>query len=373
MAKKERASAMDFLSGLSEDTIAKNISVNSIRPDPNQPRKEFDEEQINNLAASIKEVGVLQPITLRETDEQIPYIILDGECRWRAAQKAGLEEIPGYLRNDITGNQVALSQIIANANRNDLTDIELARSIQAVLDNNPQLKKKDVAALFNRPNSFISRLIAMLDETWEPLVKEGIIKSANVLERLKSLNKTGQEKLITQARTERRAISRADIDELLSNKQANFSDQDLVDKLSNEIEAGLPLTADLNVNSDFNNVEPDTSTSIISKSKNSHDNISKYTPDDVSNKFEAEEYESAQPSTSKEVSGKNQNAVASKAVILKLTIDELERLIPFFVDKDKQIEITCNEQMAKQLLQNLGSGDINDATNYTDLVKELIA
>lgn len=377
MTKKERASAMDFLSGLSESPpIAINISIKSIRPDPNQPRKEFDEEKLNNIAASIKEVGILQPITLRETNEEIPYIILDGECRWRAAQKAGLEEIPGFLRNDLTGDQVALSQIIANANRNDLTDIEMAKSIQAVLNNNLQLKKKDVAALFNRPNSFISRLLAMLDKAWEPLVEEGIIKLANVLERLKSLDTTEQEELIMRARTENRAISRADIDELLSNKRANKTnilDQNLIGKLSTEIKAELPLTADLNINSDLDNFDHNASTSITSKPKDSYDNISEQTPNDVSNQFEAEEYDPAQPPTSEEVSGKDQNAICFKPVVLKLTIDELERLIPFFVDKDKQIEITCNEQTAKQLLQNLGSSHIDDASNYTDLVKELIS
>lgn len=373
MAKKERASAMDFLSGLSESPIAKNIPIHSIRPDPNQPRKEFDDEQINNLAASIKEVGVLQPITLRETDEEIPYIILDGECRWRAAQKVGLEEIPGFLRNDLTGNQVALSQIIANANRNDLTDVELARSIQTALDNNPQLKKKDIAALFNRPNSFISRLLAMLDKAWEPLVGEGIIKSASVLERLKSLDKTEQEELIIQARTEHRAISRADIDELLENKRtekANLQQQSYVDEVSTEIEDELKPATDSNIGSSFDNFKDNPSISNVDKSERSYSDVSDHTPDDISNEFK--EAETAQPPTSIEVSGKNQNTIVSEAVVLKLTIDELERLMPFFADKNKQIEITCNEQTAKDLLQNLGSTDIDNTANLTELVKELI-
>ena len=82
--------------------------------------------------------------------------------------------------------QVELAQVVENTQRADLTDVELARRIQRLLDNT-KIKKKDLAAKLDRKPSYISRLLAMLDAAWKPLVDEGIITSAGVLERFKAL------------------------------------------------------------------------------------------------------------------------------------------------------------------------------------------
>ena len=162
------------------------FAVTAIRPDPEQPRTEFDQERHDNLVASINEMGVLQPLLLRETGENPPYEIIAGERRWRAAKAAGLAEVPGFIRNDLTREQVELAQVVENTQRADLTDVELARRIQRLLDNT-KIKKKDLAAKLDRKPSYISRLLAMLDAAWKPLVDEGIITSAGVLERFKAI------------------------------------------------------------------------------------------------------------------------------------------------------------------------------------------
>lgn len=100
------------------------ISLSDIEPNPNQPRREFDEEALSELAASIREIGIVQPITLRQTSDG-RYQIIAGERRWRAAKIAGVETIPAYIRtaNDETIMEMAL---VENIQREDLNAIEIA-------------------------------------------------------------------------------------------------------------------------------------------------------------------------------------------------------------------------------------------------------
>jgi ParB family transcriptional regulator, chromosome partitioning protein len=130
------------------------IAVADFQPDPNQPRKEFDPEQIDNLVESIRKVGILQPLLLPETSATPPYQIIEGERRWLAAQSVGLEEVLVYVKRDLSSEEISLAQVIANANRTDLTDFELAIAIHALLDAQ-KLKKREVAVLINRSASVV--------------------------------------------------------------------------------------------------------------------------------------------------------------------------------------------------------------------------
>lgn len=100
------------------------IALSDIEPNPNQPRREFDEEALSELAASIREIGIVQPITLRQSSDG-RYQIIAGERRWRAANIAGKETIPAYIRtaNDETIMEMAL---VENIQREDLNAIEIA-------------------------------------------------------------------------------------------------------------------------------------------------------------------------------------------------------------------------------------------------------
>ncbi len=108
------------------------IPVDRIVPNPNQPRHEFDEDALEELAESIRQLGIVQPITLRQMDDE-SYEIIAGERRWRASKLAGLTTIPAYVRtaNDENMMQMAL---VENIQREDLNAIEVALAYQKLIE-----------------------------------------------------------------------------------------------------------------------------------------------------------------------------------------------------------------------------------------------
>lgn len=109
------------------------IKLSNIRPNKNQPRKEFDEDKIKALSDSIKNVGVLQPIVLKPTDEA-NYMIIAGERRYRASIMAGKEEIPAVIK-DIPVKDIMEIALIENLQREDLNAIEEALAYKSLIDN----------------------------------------------------------------------------------------------------------------------------------------------------------------------------------------------------------------------------------------------
>jgi ParB family chromosome partitioning protein len=124
--------SMDDLKTAGSSQISE-IEIGKIQPNPNQPRSVFDEEALNELAASIRALGIIQPITLKEvgTDK---YLIISGERRWRASQIAGLERIPAYIRTAADDNVVEMA-LIENIQREDLNSIEIALAYQKLIEN----------------------------------------------------------------------------------------------------------------------------------------------------------------------------------------------------------------------------------------------
>lgn len=108
------------------------ISVDSISPNPDQPRMTFDEEALGELAASIRELGIIQPLSLRKTGPDA-YQIIAGERRYRAARMAGLATVPAYIR---TANEAELTEmaLIENIQREDLNAIEIALTFKKLID-----------------------------------------------------------------------------------------------------------------------------------------------------------------------------------------------------------------------------------------------
>ena len=104
------------------------IAISQIEPNPNQPRREFDEEALQELASSIREIGIIQPVTLRQTGDG-RYQIIAGERRWRASQMAGLETIPAYIRT-VEDENVMEMALVENIQREDLNAIEIALAYQ---------------------------------------------------------------------------------------------------------------------------------------------------------------------------------------------------------------------------------------------------
>jgi len=108
------------------------VSIALIEPNPNQPRRDFDEESLQELADSIRQIGIIQPITLRDTG-QGTYTIIAGERRWRASQKAGLDSIPAYIRTVDDENMMEMA-LVENIQRQDLTALEIALAYQHLIE-----------------------------------------------------------------------------------------------------------------------------------------------------------------------------------------------------------------------------------------------
>lgn len=111
--------------GILKEDRYEEIEIDKIRPNPNQPRTMFDEGAIDELAQSIKETGIIQPILVVPEDDY--YKIIVGERRWRAAQKAGLRFVPAIVRNITTEKQLEIS-LIENIHREDLNPLEVAQA-----------------------------------------------------------------------------------------------------------------------------------------------------------------------------------------------------------------------------------------------------
>lgn len=108
------------------------IKIEDIKPNPNQPRRSFDEETLGELAASIKELGVVQPLSVRDMGDG-SYQIIAGERRWRAAGKAGLVSVPAYVRS-ASDSEVTEMALIENIQREDLNAIEVALAFKNLID-----------------------------------------------------------------------------------------------------------------------------------------------------------------------------------------------------------------------------------------------
>ena len=108
------------------------IDITQITPNPNQPRREFDEEALQELAGSIRELGIIQPITVRKLDGD-RYQIIAGERRWRASQLAGLAKIPAYIVTVEDQNAMEMA-LVENIQREDLNAIEIALAYQHLAD-----------------------------------------------------------------------------------------------------------------------------------------------------------------------------------------------------------------------------------------------
>ena len=116
------------------------ISIDLIEANPNQPRREFDEEALQELATSIREIGIIQPITLRQVDDN-RFQIIAGERRWRASQLAGLRAIPAYIRT-ISDESVMEMALVENIQREDLNAIEIALAYQHLLENDGMTQER---------------------------------------------------------------------------------------------------------------------------------------------------------------------------------------------------------------------------------------
>lgn len=135
------------------------VQISQIERNPNQPRREFDEEALQELANSIHELGIVQPITLRQIAEN-RYQIIAGERRWRASQLAGLTTIPAYIRT-INDENVMEMALVENIQREDLNAVEIALAYQHLLDNTGFTQEK-VAERVGKKRATVANFLRLL-------------------------------------------------------------------------------------------------------------------------------------------------------------------------------------------------------------------
>ena len=135
-----------------------HVEVDHIQPNPDQPRARFKDESIEELAASIKELGVLQPIVVHRQNDR--YVLVAGERRWRAAQRAGLDTIPAVVR-EVSSDGSLVEALVENIQREDLTPLEEAHAFKAILENTG-INQEALAKKVGKSRSTVSNSIRLL-------------------------------------------------------------------------------------------------------------------------------------------------------------------------------------------------------------------
>ena len=135
------------------------IAIDQIEPNPNQPRREFDQTALQELADSISAIGIIQPITLRQVDDN-RFQIIAGERRWRASQLAGLQAIPAYIRT-IKDENIMEMALVENIQREDLNAIEIALSYEHLLEQS-QMTQEEVSKRVGKSRTAITNYLRLL-------------------------------------------------------------------------------------------------------------------------------------------------------------------------------------------------------------------
>jgi ParB family chromosome partitioning protein len=142
-----------------EQTTYVEIPVDGIKPNPDQPRARFDDESLQELADSIIEMGVLQPVVVSRDEDGNHYLIA-GERRWRAARRAGLETIPAVVRGS-TGQTTLAEALVENLQRQDLTPLEEAHAYRQLLENTG-MNQDEVARRVGKSRPAVSNTLRLL-------------------------------------------------------------------------------------------------------------------------------------------------------------------------------------------------------------------
>lgn len=179
-----------------------DLPVASIVPNPHQPRVHFDEESLAELAASVREIGVLQPVLVRPGAEEGTYELVAGERRWRAARRAGLAVIPAIVRttDDLGSVERAL---VENLHRQDLTALEEASAYQQLVEDF-SLTHEQVASRVGKSRSAVTNTLRLLSlpPAIQALLADGRLSAGHAKALLGSPDRAFQEQLARRAAAE---------------------------------------------------------------------------------------------------------------------------------------------------------------------------
>ena len=200
MSKKGLGSGLSHL--IEQNMSANNqrevfdVSVGKIKPNPYQPRKTFDQKDLEELSDSIKENGLFQPILLRET--LVGYEIISGERRYRASKLAGLKTIPAIIY-DYTDQQMMEVALVENIQREDLSIVEEARSYQSLIDNLGYTQEQ-LANKVGKSRSHVANIIRLLklDDDILESVDKGLLSMGHVKVLITIDDKKRQHQIVDQ-------------------------------------------------------------------------------------------------------------------------------------------------------------------------------
>jgi ParB family chromosome partitioning protein len=191
--------------GGDSSTSLQDLPVAAIEPNPNQPRVHFDEESLADLAASIRELGVLQPVLVREA-EAGRYRLIAGERRWRAARRAGLDTIPAIIRD--TDELGSIEQaLVENLHRQDLTALEEAAAYQQLIEDF-ELTHDEVATRVGKSRVAVTNTLRLLQlpPTIQHLLADGRLTAGHARALLGTPDRGFQETLARRAVSEHLSV-----------------------------------------------------------------------------------------------------------------------------------------------------------------------
>ncbi len=228
------------------------VKITQVEPNREQPRKNFDEDALQELADSIKQFGLLQPILVQ--DRKTHYEIIAGERRWRAAKLAGLKEVPVIIR-DYTDQEIVEISLIENIQREDLNPIEEAQAYKRLLTEF-NLKQDEVAERVSKSRTAVTnsmRLLKLCDEVQQMIIDDML--STGHARALISIEDPEQQYMIAQKIFDEK-LSVRDVEKLVKNlnkpekpKKENQEDksldiiyQDIEEKLKQSLGTKVEIT-----------------------------------------------------------------------------------------------------------------------------------
>ena len=233
------------------DSPDKMVNISKVEPNPDQPRKNFSEDELEELSDSIKKIGIFQPILVQDKGDH--YMIVAGERRWRAALKAGLKEVPVIIKN-YTEEEIVIISLLENIQRVDLNPIEEAQTYKKLIDTY-KYKQDEVAEKVSKSRVAVTnsmRLLKLADEVQQMLI-ENVISSGHARALLAVDNKETQYELAQRVMDEK--LSVREIEKIIKDlnkpkkekekakKELNFLYKDLEEKIKRNLGTKVTINA----------------------------------------------------------------------------------------------------------------------------------
>lgn len=207
-----------------QDKSLTEVKISEIDPNMGQPRKKFDEDELLELAESIKIHGVIQPIILTKRGKR--YEIIAGERRWRASKLAGLAKIPAVIR-EYTDKEIMEVSLIENIQRQDLNPVEEALAFKNLIDEY-KMKQDDLAERVSKSRSAITNALRLLklDEKVKAMLAEGLISTGHARALLAVEDKNKQQALSVKIFDEKLSVRETEkfVKQLLDDKEPKKDD-----------------------------------------------------------------------------------------------------------------------------------------------------